>query len=103
MLRHLFSQIEKLFRPNDATYTERKEPILFKKLGQGSGAWSTQKTLLRWNLDTVAQLLCLSPNWKAKVQAALGGIPKMSHTASLRKCSKLLGLLQSIAPAVAIL
>ena len=93
MIWNLFNQIYKVFRPNEATDTDRKEPISLKKLGQGGWAWSTQKTVLGWNLDTVAQLLHPLLNQKAKVHAALKAIPKTSHTTSLPKWRKLLGLL----------
>ena len=82
MLRNLFSQIGKLFRPNEAIETDRKEPISLKKLEQGGGARFTQKTVLGWNLDTVPHLLRLPPNRKAKVQSALEAITKTSHTTS---------------------
>ena len=46
MLRHVFHQIDRVFRPNEEADTNRKYPISLKKLGQGDGAWSTQKTVL---------------------------------------------------------
>ena len=39
--------------------------------GRGGGDCSTHKKVLGWNLDTVAQLLCLPPKWQAKLQVAL--------------------------------
>ena len=50
MFRHLFSSIDKVFRPNDPEYTHCKEPISLKKLCQGYTAWSTKKVVLRWSL-----------------------------------------------------
>ena len=41
MLRHLFYQIDRIFRPNTAADTDRKYPISRNNLGQGDGAWST--------------------------------------------------------------
>ena len=46
MLWHLFSQIDKVFRPNNATDTDSKELISLKKVGQGGGACSTQKKVI---------------------------------------------------------
>ena len=89
----LFNNMDRVFHPNEATDTERKEPISLKKLGQGDGAWSTLKTVLGWNLDTVAHLLRLPPDRQAKVEAALKAIPRTAHTTSLRKWRKLLGML----------
>ena len=61
MLRHLFHQIYRVFRPNMAADKNRKEPIYRKKLGQGDGAWYTRKTVLGWDLDTISHLLHLPP------------------------------------------
>ena len=41
MLRHLFHQIECVFRPNKEADINRKDPISLNKLGQVDGAWST--------------------------------------------------------------
>jgi hypothetical protein len=40
----------------------RKEPASVKKLLQGDANWSTQKTILGWNLDTVAGTVSLLPH-----------------------------------------
>ena len=94
------TKIDRVFRPNKEADTHRKEPIYLKKIGQGDGAWSTQKTVLGWDLDTIAHLLCLPPTRQDKVAAALVAIPWEAHTTYLRKWRKLLGLLQSITLAV---
>ena len=60
MLRHLFHQIDPVFRPIKEAETYRKYPISLKKLGKVDGAWSTRKKVLRWDLDTIAHLLRLS-------------------------------------------
>ena len=61
MLWHLFHQINRVFRPNKEADTNRKDPISLKNMGQGDGSWSTQKTFLRWDLDTIYNLLRLTP------------------------------------------
>ena len=61
MLRHLFHQIYRVFRPNEEADTNRKDPISLKKLGQGDGSCSTRNTVLGWDLDTISHLLCLPP------------------------------------------
>ena len=61
MLRHLFHQIYQVFCTKEDSGTNRKEPISIKKPGQGDGAWSTRKTVLVWDLDTIDHLLCLTP------------------------------------------
>ena len=76
MLRHLFNQIDQVFRHNEEAETNRKEVISLKKLGQGDGAWSDQKTVLGWDLDTIAHLLRLHTRQQDKVVAALADIPR---------------------------
>ena len=61
MLRHLFHQINWVFHLNKEADTNSKYPISLKKLGQGDGAWSTWKTFLEWDLDTISHLLHLPP------------------------------------------
>ena len=61
MICHLFNQIDRVFRPNEEADTNRKYSISLKKLVQGDGAYSTRKTVLRWDLDTISHLLYLPP------------------------------------------
>ena len=61
MICHLFHQIDWFFRPNKESDTDRKDPISQKNMGQEDGAWSTQKTVLGWDTDTIAHLLSLPP------------------------------------------
>ena len=98
MLRRLFHQINWVFRPNEEADTNRKYPISLKNLGQGDGEWSTRKTVLGWDLYTIAHLLRLPPRQQEKVSAALAAIPRKACTTSLRKWCKLLGLLRGINP-----
>ena len=46
MTRHIFTMVDKVFRPNTPEDTHRKEPIYVKKLCQGGAAWSTKKIIL---------------------------------------------------------
>ena len=96
MLRHIFHQIDRVFRPKEDPDTNRKTPISLKKLGKIDGECSTWKTVLGWDLDTIAQLLSLFPRQQEKVAAALAAIPRKACTTSLRKWRKLLGMLRSI-------
>ena len=61
---HLFHQINQIFRPNEEAETNSKYPISQKKLGKGDWARSTRKTVLRWDLDTIAHLLRLQTRRK---------------------------------------
>ena len=87
--------------PQHGSFKNRKYPIYWKNLGQGDVAWSTCKTVLVWDLNNIAQLLPLPPSQQEKVEAALAAIPRTTHTISLRKWRKLLGLMYSITLAVA--
>ena len=100
ILQHLFQQTERVFHLNEEGDTNKKYPISLKKLGKGDEAWSTRKTVLGWDLDTIDHLLCLPPTRKEKVAAALAAIPWESKTTSLRKWHNILGLLRSITPSV---
>ena len=101
MLWHLFQQIDWVFLPNKEADTNRKYPIYLKKLWQGDRAWSTRKTVIGWELDTIYHLLCLPPTRRDKVASTLAAIPLEAHTTSLIKWRKLLGIMRSITPAVA--
>ena len=60
MTRHLFCAINELFRTNNKDKNAQEEPISLKKLCKGDAAWSTQKVVLSWSIDTVIQVLTLS-------------------------------------------
>ena len=85
MLGRLLHKIEIVFRPNKEADTNQKYHISRKKLGQGNGSGSTRKTVLGWDMDKIAHLLCLQPRRQDKVAAALAAIPWKAHTTSLRK------------------
>ena len=53
MTQHLFRAIEELFRPNNKDDIAREESISLKKFCKGDAAWSTQKVVLGWAIDTV--------------------------------------------------
>ena len=64
MTRHLFHAIDELFRPNNKYDITREEPISLKNIRKGDAAWSTQKVVLGWVINTVNQVLTLSDNLK---------------------------------------
>ena len=76
MIPHLFHLINQVFCPNEESDTERKNPISRKKLGQGDGAWSTQKTVLGCNLDTVSHLPRLPLQATSQARGIIGGHPQ---------------------------
>ena len=71
MTRHLFHNIDELFCPNNKDDIAREEPISIKKLRKGDAAWSTNKVILGWAIDTAKQVLTLPEDRKASLLALL--------------------------------
>ena len=101
MTRHLFHATKDLFRPDDKGDTAREEPIYFKKLCKGDTAWSTQKDVLGWAIDTVKQVLTLPEYCKRNILSLLDTIPPSASRCSRRRCHKILGTLRSTVPDIA--
>ena len=60
LMRQALTAIDQVLRPVDATDPVHcKEPTSVKKLLQGDAAWSTQKRMLGWDIDTVRGTLAL--------------------------------------------
>ena len=100
MLLYLFRSIDTVFRPKNATYSFRKEPISTNNICLGGSNWLTNNTVLGWELDTKEHHLRLTPNQENKVRSALETIPAAAHQVSFPKWRNLFGLLRSITPAV---
>ena len=64
MTRHLFCAINELFRLKNKDNVAWEEPISLNKLRKGDAAWSTQKVVLVWEINTVKQVLTLPYYWK---------------------------------------
>jgi hypothetical protein len=97
--RTTFHAIDSVFRPNDDLDVGRKQPISEKKLGKGDAAWSTQKNILGWHLDTLAMSISLPPHRQARLLEIL------ESTLARKRCTtkewhKLLGELRSMTLAV---
>ena len=101
MKRHLFRAIDELFRPNNKDDIAREEPISLKKLRKGDTAWSTQKVVLRWTIDTVKQVLTLPDDRNTNLLAMLDTTTPIARRCSRRRWHKLLGTLRSTVPAIA--
>ena len=97
--RHTFHNIDKVFRPNDAQDTNRKQPISESKLDKGDDHWSTQKVILGWLIDTVAMTISLPPHRQARLLNLLGTITKRKR-ASIHEWHQLLGELRSMSLAI---
>ncbi len=63
VLRAALHSIDAVMRPlSSRDPSVRKEPASVKKLLQGDAAWSTQKTILGWDIDTFAGTVSLPPH-----------------------------------------
>ena len=63
LMRQALTSIDQVLRPVDCTDPMyRKEPTSVKKLLQGDAAWSTQKRMLGWDIDTIQGTLSLPPH-----------------------------------------
>jgi hypothetical protein len=99
LLRLTLDAIDQVLRPlsaSDPIY--RKEPTSVKKLRQGDAHWSTQKTILGWDVDTVAGTLQLPPHRVARLQSLLDTVQPPRKRMSLREWHRLLGELRSMGP-----
>ena len=67
MTRHVFHTIDELFRPNNKDNIAREEPISLQNLRKCDAAWSTQKVVLGWAIDTVKQVLTLPADCKTNL------------------------------------
>ena len=101
MTRHLFRTIDEIFRPNNKDKIAQEEPISFKKLRKGDAAWSTQKVVLGWAIDTVNQFLTLPDDRKNNLLALIKTIPPSASRCSRRRWHKLLDTLRSTVLAIA--
>ena len=84
--------------PHDSP--SRKEPASVKKLLQGDAAWSTQKTILGWDIDTVAGTISLPPHRVDWLYALLDTVQPPRKRLSLRQWHQILGELRSMAIAL---
>ena len=72
---HLFRAIDKLFCSNNKDKITREDPISIKKIHKDDAAWSTQKVVLGWAIDTVKQVLTLPADHKTNLLALIDTIP----------------------------
>ena len=100
MMRHLFRAINELFRPNTEDETAREEPIFLNKIQKFDVAWSMQKLVLRWAIDTVQKVPTLSDERKRNLIALLDTIAPIACRCSRRRLRKLLWILRSTVPTI---
>ena len=99
LLRLALQAIDDVMRPLAASDpSHRKEPTSVKKLGQGDAYWSTRKTILGWDFDTVAGTLQLPPHRVARLFELLDTVQPPRKRMPLKEWYRLLGELRSMEP-----
>jgi hypothetical protein len=67
----LFTNIYRVFHPNDAYDTNRKEPNSIKKLKKGDACFSTIKKILGWMVNSISKTIHITTTRMAKVTSLL--------------------------------
>jgi hypothetical protein len=100
-LRAILHAIDSVFRTTShpADSPNRKQIISESKLATGDGAWSTQKTLLGWFIDSAAGTLSLPAHKVDRLSALLHHFSSLQRT-SRKKWQQLLGELRHMATAI---
>ena len=88
-LLHTIDQVFRPLAPDDPAH--RTEPISVTKLAKGDAAWSTQKMMLGWIIDSQAMTLTLPARRLARLRELLLSIPPTQSRLSLDKWHCLLG------------
>lgn len=101
VLRAALHAIDTVLRPlTDADKPSRKDPVSHKKLRQGDAAWATQKTVLGWDIDTVAGTLSLPAHRLERLYTILDAFPPTRKRVPKAEWHQLLGELRSMTAAL---
>ena len=100
--RVLMHVIDDVFRPlHPGDIDARKEPISVKKLRQGDAAWSTQKEILGWLIDTESMTLRLTKRRHTRLHNILSqDVPRTRKRLPVAEFHRVLGELRSMALAI---
>ena len=74
-MQNLFHAINELFWPNTKDNTAQEEKIYLKNIRKGDAAWSMQRAVLGWEIDTVKQVFTLPEDRKINLLALINTIP----------------------------
>ena len=100
-MRAALYSIDRVLRPRTADdRPNRKEPVSVKKLLQGDACWATQKSILGWDLDTVAGTMRLPPHRVARLYSLLDAYPPTRRLVPIAEWQQLLGELRSMSAAL---
>ena len=101
VLRAALHSIDRVLRPLSAGDGQhRKEPVSVENLGQGDAHWSTRKTILGWDLNTVTETLHLPPHRITRLYSLLDAFPPSRRRVPVGEWHQLLGELQSMSTAL---
>ncbi|CAK9058977.1 Uncharacterized protein (Fragment), partial [Durusdinium trenchii] len=93
--------IDSVFRPNDERDPKtRSEPVSLKKLDKGDASWSTNHTILGWDIDTNQKTITLPSHRKERLAEVLDSIPPHQKRIGVTKWHKVLGELRSMSLAL---
>jgi hypothetical protein len=100
-LQAILHAIDSVFQTTShpADSPNRKQIISESKLATGDGAWSTQKTLLGWFIDSAAGTLSLPAHKVEGLSTLLNHFSSLQRT-SRKKWQQLLGELRHMATAI---
>ncbi len=89
---------DSVFRPNDNQDPQsRREPISIKKLRKGDACWSTFKTILGWDVDTIQKTIQLPPHRRDRLLTILAEV-RGRRRIGVKAMHRFLGELRSMAP-----
>ena len=97
--RVTYHTIDSVFRPNDTSDIKRRQPISTKKLLKGDDSWESQKVILGWLIDSLANSLALPAHRQEKLLSLLTNLLHRNRT-SVADWHTLLGELRSMSLAV---
>ena len=80
--RHTYHSIDLVFHPNANLNLNHKQPISEKKLYKGNDCWSTQKTILGWEVDTRAMIVALPTHRKQRLLSILTSVLKQKRSST---------------------
>ena len=100
--RVLLHGIDDVFRPlSKQDHPSRKEPISVKKLKAGDAAWSTEKEILGWTINTEAMTIRIPPHRHQRLHDLLhNDLPRTRKRITVKDFQRTLGELRSLALAI---
>lgn len=97
----LLHALDDVFRPLDPSDNpNRQEPASLKKMSKGDAAWTTTKTILGWQVDTLAHTIALPPHRAQRLHDILATIAPFQRRVAIKTWHQLLGELRLMVLAI---